>query len=251
MIDFVALGWSLILLAALAFLQRRLHFETQVLFLLLTRRPEIALVLFSLLLFPGVLLHEASHFLAARLLGVRTGRFSLLSRPLPDGRLQLGFVETSLSDPFRDTLIGSAPFIVGGLFVAYAGLAPLGLPSVWEPLSRGQLGAFWAGLSALPARPDFYLWFYLTFAVSSTMLPSPSDRRAWLPILVLFLLLFALAWWAGAGPWMLAHLAPWLNQGLRALGMMFAISASVHLAILLPLWVLRSSLAQLSGLRVT
>jgi hypothetical protein len=251
MIDFAGLGWLVLLLAALAFLQRRLHFETQALFLLLTRRPEIALVLFSLLLFPGVLLHEASHFLAARLLGVRTGRFSLLPRPMPGGRLQLGYVETSQSDPVRDALIGSAPFLVGGLFVAYAGLAPLSLPDVWEPLSQGQLVEFWTRLFALPARPDFYLWFYLTFAVSSTMLPSPSDRRAWLPILVLVLLLVGLALLAGAGPWMVTHLAPRLNQGMRALGMMFAISASVHLAILLPLWVLRSSLAQLFGLRVT
>ena len=37
-------------------------------------------------------------------------------------------------------------------------------------------------LSFMRARPDFFVWFYLVFAVSSTLFPSASDRRAWLPV---------------------------------------------------------------------
>jgi hypothetical protein len=59
--------------------------ETQAVFLLLTRRGEVAMVLFAVLFFPGVLLHEVSHYVMAQLLGVRTKRFSLIPKPLPDG----------------------------------------------------------------------------------------------------------------------------------------------------------------------
>ena len=86
--DLSALSLLLLMLISLYFLQHRLHFEIQATFMLLTHRAEIALALFSLLFFPGVFLHETSHYLLARLLGVRTGHFSLLPEPLPDGRLR-------------------------------------------------------------------------------------------------------------------------------------------------------------------
>jgi hypothetical protein len=98
---FDRLIWLVLLLGPLLFLQRRLHFEIQALLMILTRRPEIAFGLFSLLFFPGVLLHETSHFLMARWLGVRTGRVSLIPQVLPGGKLQLGFVETANADPLR------------------------------------------------------------------------------------------------------------------------------------------------------
>src|SRR5512145_1583640 len=101
------------MLGPLLFAQRWLHRETQLVFLLLTRSARLALGLFSLLFFPGVLLHELSHYLMARLLGVRTGRFSLLPELMPDGKLRLGFVETAETDIVRDALIGAAPLISG------------------------------------------------------------------------------------------------------------------------------------------
>jgi hypothetical protein len=242
--------WLLLLLGPLLILQRSLHREIQAIFLLLTRRPEISLAMFSLLFFPGVLLHESSHYIMARLLKVRTGRFSLLPRPLPDGRLQLGFVETATSDWFRDGLIGVAPLLMGGGFVAYAGLARLGLTLLWESIISGGLAASLEVLPVLYARPDFWLWFYLIFAVSSTMLPSPSDRRAWLPLLLLIGLLLGLSLLAGAGPWLVMHLAPSLNRTLQAVAVVFGISVFIHMILVLPLWMVRRLLARLTGLDV-
>ncbi len=77
------LWWLLLLIGPQLVLQRWLHREIQAVFLLLTRRAELALVLFSLLFFPGVLLHEASHYLTAFLLGVRVGGISLIPQVLP------------------------------------------------------------------------------------------------------------------------------------------------------------------------
>jgi hypothetical protein len=246
----IGLAWLLLLAAALLFLQRRLHVEIQLIFWLLTRRSELVLALFSLLFLPGVFLHEASHYAMARLLRVRTGRFSLLPKALPNGRLQLGFVEMAAPGLAKDALIGLAPLLSGGSFVAYAGWVPLGLPALWETYIFGSARAF-AGpaiapaLSALAARPDFWLWFYLVFVVSSTMLPSASDRRAWLPLGLATLALSALALLAGAGPWLMAQLAEPLNRALVALAAVCGLSAGCHLALLPPLWLLRQVLSRL------
>lgn len=242
--------WLLALVAPLLLLQRQLHREIQALFLLVTRRGEISLALFSLLFFPGVLIHEGSHFLMARLLGVKTGRFSLVPRPLKGGKLQLGFVETSATDIFRDALIGTAPLLAGGAFVAYAGLYHLGLPALWERLASGGSSAWLAALSSFQAPPDFWLWFYLTLTVSSTMLPSTSDRRAWLPLSLVGGLVLAISLLVGAGPWLFQHLAPYLNQAFQAAAVVFGITVLLHLVLLPPLWLLRRLLSRITGLEV-
>jgi hypothetical protein len=240
------LGWLLLTLGPLLLFQRWLHQEIQLVLLLITRRHAATLVLFSLLFFPGVLLHEASHFIAARLLLVRTGEFSLIPAVMPGGKLRLGYVDTERSD----SLIGAAPLVTGGAVVAYLGIWQLGLTPLSVLMIQGNWPAFWRGLTALPSQPDFWLWFYFAFTISSTMLPSASDRRAWLPVVLVVVALAGLALLAGAGPWMLDHLAPWLNRGLQSLATVFGISLVLHLVILLPFRLLRELILRLTGERL-
>ncbi len=238
------------MLGPLLFAQHWLHREIQLLLLLLTRKQSISLGLFSLLFFPGVLLHELSHLIVARCLGVRTGRFSLLPRLMPDGKLRLGYVETVGSDVVRDALIGAAPLISGGAAVAYLGINRLGLTPLAVYIGELDGQAFLHGLLVLPAQPDFWLWFYLAFAISSTMLPSASDRRAWLPVGLVVAALLGLALLVGAGPWMLDNLAPWINRALRAMATISGISLALHLVLLLPLRLLRELVMRITGLRL-
>lgn len=247
---FDGLLWLVLMLLPLYLLQRLLHREIQAVFLISTRHEAASMFLFALVFLPGVLLHELSHFVAARLLRVRTGRFSLLPRMLPNGRLRLGYVETASSDVLRDSLIGAAPLLAGGLFVSFAATGPLQLLPLWDVLWAGQWPLVWVGLSLLPSLPDFWLWFYLTFVVSSTMLPSESDRHAWLPLLLWIVVLLALAVASGVGPWMLENLAPTVNAFLRSVAMLFGLSAAVHAALALPVLLMRRLLARLTGVDV-
>lgn len=250
MTQFDGLFWFLLTLLPLVFLQRLLHREIQAVLLILSRSPEFTIAMFSIIFLPGVLLHEFSHYLVAVILGVHTARFSLVPQMLPDGRLQLGYVETAKTDVLRDSLIGAAPLFSGGLIVAYLAVTRLELLPLWDVFRNGQFNLFWMGVSALPQVKDFPIWFYLVFTISSTMLPSRSDRHAWMPLGVGIVVLLALAVLAGAGPWMLAHLAPVLNDFLRVTAVIFGLSAVLHFVLALPAALIHFVLARVTGVDV-
>jgi len=238
------------MLGPLILLQRTLHKELQMVFLLLTRRIEISLVIFALLFFPGVLLHELSHFLMAKLLRVGTGGLSLIPKPTKDGRLQMGYVLTAETDIFRDALIGFAPLLTGGMVVGYTGTVRLGFLTLWDSLIGINMMSVFDAMDLVLARQDFWLWFYLTVVVSSTMLPSPSDRRAWLPILIAVGVLVGAGVFVGLGPFLMDSVGMPLNGALRATAVVFAISSGVHLIVLIPVWGIRKLFNRLTGLHV-
>lgn len=242
--------WFILTLLPLIVLQRLLHREIQAVFLILTRDAGLTMGIFSLIFLPGVFLHELSHFLMAKILRVPTGRFSIFPRALPDGRLQLGYVETMRSDIVRDSLIGAAPLIAGTLAVAYVALYRLDMRVLWDTFRNGQFTLFWLGLSALPRVNDFVLWFYLTFAVSSTMMPSESDRHAWLDLVIAVGILFSVTLLFGAGPWMLDNVAPLVSQFLSSVAVIFGLSAVVHAILILPTALIHKLLARISGMDV-
>jgi hypothetical protein len=244
------LFWLLLALFALIFLQRILHREIQAFVLILTRNPGVTQVIFALIFFPGVLLHELSHFLMAKLLGVRTGRFSLIPQPMPNGRLRLGYVETASGGVIRDALVGFAPLVTGCLFVAYAAINPMKMLPLWGILRGGNFTLFWMGLGILPGLKDFWLWFYLTFIISSTMMPSASDRHAWLPVGIFTGASIVVAILAGAGPWLLAHLAPPFNSFLNSLALIFGLSAVLHALFIVPFFLLHRLLTRLTGIDI-
>ncbi len=242
--------WVVFMLVPLILLQRLLHREIQAVLLILTRDVRFTMGIFSMLFLPGVFLHELSHYLMAKILGVRTGNFSIFPQSLPDGRLQLGYVETAKSDVLRDSLIGAAPLIVGTLFVAYVAIDRLEMRVLWEVFRNGQLDLFWLGIRALPQVRDFYVWFYFVFAVSSTMLPSQSDRHAWQALVISMGVLFGIALLIGAGPWMLSNVAPRLSNFLSSVAVIFGLSAIVHILLILPTALVHKLLARATGVDV-
>lgn len=244
------LVWFIFMLVPLIVFQRLLHREIQAVFLILTRDTRVTMGIFSILFLPGVFLHELSHFVVAKILGVRTGKFSIFPQSLPDGRLQLGYVETVRSDVVRDSLIGAAPLIVGTLFVAYVAIYHLQMRVLWDAFRNGQFDLFWLGMRALPQVQDFYLWFYLAFAVSSTMMPSESDRHAWLELVISIGVLVAIALLVGAGPWMLSNIAPRLINFLSSVAVIFGLSAFVHILLILPTSLIHKLLARATGVDI-
>jgi hypothetical protein len=244
------LMWLLFMLGPLILIQRTFHKELQSILLLITRRLDVALIIFSILFLPGVLLHELSHYIMAVLLRVRTGRFSIIPRNLGNGRLQLGYVETAKSDIIRDAFIGFAPLVTGGYFVGFVGKNKLGFLTLWDSLGSLNIEIFFLSIKDVFLVPDFWLWFYLTFVISSTMLPSHTDRRAWLPLGLAIILLIGGGIFAGIGPWMMEEIGIPLNNLLRSTSVVFAMSSGIHLIVLLPIIGVRKVLNRMTGLEV-
>ena len=242
--------WLILTMALLAWLQMRLHREVQLFFLLITRHPKLAILLFSLVFLPGVFLHELSHYLAAKLLRVRTGRFSVLPRDKGDGTLQLGFVEISATDPIRESFIGAAPLLAGSVFVSFAGISYLELDAIWVALVQQGLGEGINELFALFKQPDVWLWLYLALAVSSTMFPSSSDRRPMTKLLIGLVLLFGVVLLFGAGVWLLNLVGPGISRIVGAASVVFGVSVGLHLLLLFPLALIRRLLVELSGVKI-
>jgi hypothetical protein len=249
-INWVTIVYLAVLLVPMVYLQRILQREIQAIFLLITRQAEISMALFSLLFLPGVFLHEASHFVMARLLGVKTGGFSIIPRKLEGGRIRLGYVETASADFFRDALIGLAPLVTGGIFIAIIGASRLGLNNVWVSLTQGELNSIHLAIKSIVAQPDFWVWFYLVFTVSSTMMPSASDRRAWLPLILVTVVVIGVILLIGVGSLLLAKLGTALLVAINAISMVFGITVLIHVILLIPLFLIRKGISQLVGLKV-
>jgi hypothetical protein len=235
--------WFLLILVGLMILQRRLHFEIQACLLLITRREDLSLAIFSILFFPGVFLHEVSHYITARLLGVKAIRMSLLPEVTSGRRLRLGYVETVRTDFVRDSLIGLAPVASGALIISIILYRLLDSPARPGDLAITTLSEIFLRLSIATQEPDFWLWFYVIFVISSTMFPSASDRRAWLPLLAVAVLVVLAGLSLGIGPWLSANLLPAVVAFIRILTGVFAVITLTHLGLWFPAWILRRLLS--------
>ena len=204
--------WAAVAFLVMWFMHQWIHRHLQGLSYLLMGNTKGAILIYALVLFPGVLLHELSHWLMAKLLGVRTGKLSLIPALQDDGMLRLGYVEyykTAHLGPLRESLIGGAPLIFGTTAVLGIATYIFGLPALVQTLEPDQVDSLSLTMTDLLQVEDFWLWLYLLFAISNAMLPSVSDRQAW-PAFVAWavaggVLLYLLGWqgavWAGvAGP---------------------------------------------------
>ncbi len=191
-----SLLWLVAITLLMLLLKRWIHRHVQGIGLLLTREPDRAFLMYSLLLFPGTVVHETAHSLMAIFLDVPVRKFSLVPAKQPRGMMRLGFVEIDRTDTVREALIGVAPLLAGSVVVLL--LAPHELPSIEGTASlTAQLSALVASLPRALQAADFWLLLYLIFAISNGMLPSESDRQAWGPVLIWFAIILVLVYLSG------------------------------------------------------
>ncbi len=138
---------------------------------LLTTSQTFSVSILSLILLPGTIIHELSHFFFASVLRVPTGELSVI--PTIDektGQVKAGKLEIGKVDPFRHTIVGLAPTIIGIFLIYLTG-------KVFFPQQLTIIG------------------YYLFFVVSTTMFSSKKDMESLkiaLPITLLIILTFYL-----------------------------------------------------------
>ena len=224
--NWTPLLWLAVTLALLLLVERWIHRHLQGVMLLLTGDSQVAVFLYALPLLPGIVLHESSHALAAILLGVRVGRMSI--RPQLSGqRVQLGFVPVEKTDVVRASLIGLAPLLAASGVILLIGYRVFDAGGMGAALAAADWSSLVAGLQRALRAPDAWLWAYVIFAVSNTMLPSRADRQAWTPVLLFLLLIGVLIWVAGLWPAIVQGLAEPLATALRWLDTMCALTIAI------------------------
>jgi len=192
----------------------------------LSGSEDAALYVYHFVLLPGTVLHELAHWFAAKLLGVRTGKLSLM--PVRQGKVaRFGAVQIGLSDPIRGSLIGAAPLLAGVLVVLGIARWRFGVHAA-VPATWADFGNLW---HALGAAPDAALWLYLILSVANSMLPSDSDRRSWrwvgFGLLVAIIALQLMGYLDNA----FASILPWIGRTASAIGFVALVTVICDLAL--------------------
>ena len=214
---------------------------------LLTGNANVTMIGYYLLMFPGILLHELSHFIVARLLGIKVTNFSLGPRRRKNSNtIELGSVSVYSGGTIRDSLVGVAPFIAGTvvlLLVSYLVFDVGALGRVWA--AEGWKG-FFGTIRTLPRTPDFWLWLYVIFAVSNAMMPSVADRQPWLLAALYVAGVLLVAWLLGAFSFLSPSL--WDNAfgALQVLTLAFLFTVILNAIVGAVLWLVATTLLKLS-----
>ncbi len=229
----------LALLILLALLERVTHNKVENIGASLFLTAERAALFHAIIFLPGVFLHEASHWIAAQLLGLSTGRFSIFPERTPDG-IRLGYVEVGSADPLRESLVGIAPLIAGSLTLAVIGNLVFDTAGAAAALAVGDI----IGAAMAVARGvawSWAIWLYLCFAIANSMMPSPSDRRAWFPAAVILLMLAVAAQSLGLTAEIARALTAPAQKGLIAVAIAFSVAVTANLAAIPLLHILETS----------
>jgi hypothetical protein len=237
--------WFVALLVLLVWLKREINGRLLHAGWLLLHHEQAAMLLYFLIMLPGVLIHEVSHLVVATLLGVRAGGLSLRPRVRRDG-LQLGSVQVARTDFVRESLIGLAPLVVGSLVVLLIAGLGFEIPLESQGDMAGRLVAVVHNADGLLHQPNALLWLYLIFAISNAMLPSPSDRQPWQTLVIFVVIVAAGAFFLNGGlPSIPNDVVAGLARAIDLLALAFAFTLLVDIVFIAGIFVVEQGLMAL------
>jgi len=201
-------------LLLLSFVSKR---YTELGFLLLVRivhSRTLAITIMTILLFPGTVIHELSHLFTAEVLGVHTGKLTLVPESIESDTIQSGSVAIAHTDPFRRTAIGIAPFTNG--------LVALSALSWWF---THAVAAQWLVINK---ELTIGIILYLILTITNTMFTSKEDMVGVLPVFGTIAILLVTGYIAGIRLHLpqsiLATLSSILVSSVQNLGIIVAIN---------------------------
>ncbi|KKR34105.1 MAG: putative membrane protein [Candidatus Gottesmanbacteria bacterium GW2011_GWC2_39_8] len=147
------------LLFSIFLLSQNLQKYISLFFYLLIGNKKISSSLLVIILLPGTIIHELSHLIMALILRVHTGELTIMPKFGENGEILAGSLEIGNTDPFRRTLIGLAPIIVGLALIFFLNNL------------IGQIGLNWSNWTNL-------IIYYLFFTVSTSMFSSKKDLES-------------------------------------------------------------------------
>ncbi|MCW5882110.1 MAG: hypothetical protein KIS91_14360 [Anaerolineae bacterium] len=249
-----SLLWLGLLMVPVTLLKRWVMIHLHALGVITLGSDYRAIWLRFLVLAPGIFLHEFSHWITARLLFVPTGKFSLgPSRSVTRGKqvqVTMGYVMIGQTDPIRASLIGVAPFIFGTAAIVLIGNYGFRQALAVDLPPTGIIAAVITHLTDLFRVPDAWLWLYLTFSISNSLIPSASDRRDWwaagLYLIALAAIVVILTGVRQPPPELLAA----IHRALDTLVFAFTLTLVIDLVMGVVIYALHKLISRLTGRRV-
>jgi hypothetical protein len=112
-----SIDWGMVigtgtLFSILALTHVLLNYNAMVIPIRIIGQNRIAHWLYTLLVLPGIILHELSHAVTALILLVNVYDFHIGPEPIESG-LWMGYIKHEKTDVFRTSIIGLAPLITG------------------------------------------------------------------------------------------------------------------------------------------
>ncbi len=220
----------LIELTGLYFLARSVSLTIYHFAYLIFGSRTVAISLTTLIFFPGTVVHELSHLFTAEVLGVRTGKLSLVPENIEEEEVTAGSVQIAKTDPFRRYVIGFAPLIVG--LVTVAALS-YWLPQLLEEaFIRPRLAS--QG-EALRIFATLFGTMYLLFVVSNSMFSSREDLKGFVGFTIAIGLIISAGYIAGIRIGLTEQAIAFINRILDGLvkstGLVLAVNGILLLTI--------------------
>ena len=228
-------GTLLLLAVLIPFLWIREQLSKKLLSLLyrITRDARRAHQIHFIFVFPGVLIHELSHYLMLRLLSVPCTLH--VGVEMQDDFVIYGHVDyyENHITPVKQFLSGIAPLISGIVLVSLLAVQWMGIPPIHALANQQEVIE---AASILAAAKGFLFWFafYLIFAITSEIVPSSADRKYWYPFIFILLALLLLSYLTQTLGWFLNTAYPYLDNWFKVISFVFLIGLAAQVLLLLP-----------------
>jgi len=179
--------WLLVigLLVAMRRLEGWLHQHIFKVGWLLTKNLHTTTILYYTFFLPGVFFHEFVLWLVAGMLNVRAERAIAWPEAQAIAELKLNFIRLAKNtSAFKVAVISIAPLLAGVGLIAFVLTNVMDISGIQVLIASGSLDDVNVAIGRLTATPDFWLWFYLIFAVANTMMPDFDKLKGWRPVLI-------------------------------------------------------------------
>ncbi len=219
-----------------------------------TRQYQTTTILYYAFFLPGIVLNQFLFWLAAGFLNVRAERSIVWPQKQEIGELKLDFIRLQKNvDPLRLAIIHTMPLLVGMVVVWHIANNIIAVPVFLVALGGNQfLDQLGPALGHFSRIPDLWLWVYLAFTISNTMMPNFEAMRGWRVALIAVGIGIVILYIVGAGNQViLNNLRGPVNDALNSLSTLFAIIIGIDVFVVAVLGTIEALIERFTGYSAT
>lgn len=216
---------------------------------LVTKQYHTTTVLYYAFFLPGIFINQVVFWLTAGFLNVRAQSVVAWPQKQEIGELKLDFVRLSNKvDPVRLALISTTPLLTGLVLIWHIANNVLNVPAFLNEINQTGSDNLLLTIGKFTSAADFWIWVYLAFTISNTMMPNLDNLRGWRVVLVALAIGVAVLFAVGAGNQViLANLRGPITDILNGLSSIFAIIIGLDIFAVVVLGTIEAIIERITG----